>query len=507
MIALFTSRPAAAQDSPTVFVDVNVVPLDSDRVLVHQSVLIRDGKIAVVGPDNSVKAPQGARVIDGKGRYLMPGLVDMHVHFVRPPTPGKNEDTTFPQYDELNERFSLLFVANGITSVRVLWGHRGVDEIRDQILHHGVLGPTVYSTGPITDGDPPSHSGTRVVTTPEQARQAVRDDIANGYVATKVYDGLSLPVYQTIVEEARLHHFPVVGHVPYAVGVQQVIQSHQASIEHADSFLVDLQPDPSKAGEKQINDLYKDARIESLPRFAKEMKAADVWVCPTVVTSEMDRKTDVEEAKYLPPYLSAGFRKHYSDLQGVDGQAEMRYEMAATRGLHDAGVSLLAGSDTFKPNVIPGFSLLKELNYFVQAGLTPYEAIKAATSDPARFLHQEQEFGTVAVGRRADLLLLNANPLEDVHNATKRAGVMVRGEWFPEEQLQEKLKKLAHQAHASQETPPLTPRQQRVLGTVSPVFSRSANSTPPPAECLPPTYARASAGGRRRPHGVLNRPG
>ena len=443
VVALFTSRSATGQDSTTVFVDVNVVPMDSDGVLAHQSVVIRDGKIAVVGSTSSVQAPHGALVIDGRGRYLMPGLVDMHTHFVRPPTLGKNEDTTFPEYRELNERFALLFVANGITSVRVLWGNRGADEIRDQILHHGMLGPAVYSTGPITDGDPPSHSGSRVVTTPEQARQAVRDDKSHGYVATKVYDNLSLLAYQAIVEEARLQHFSVVGHVPFAVGLEQVIQSHQASIEHVDSFLVDLQPDPSKAGEKQINDLYKDARIESLPPFAKQMKAAGVWVCPTVVTSEMDWKSNVEEAKYLPPYLSAGFRKHYSELQGVDDQTEMRYEMAATRALHDAGVALLAGSDTFKPNVIPGFSLLKELNYFVQAGLTPYEAIKAATSDPARFLHREEEFGTVAVGQRADLLLLNANPLEDVHNATKRVGVMVRGKWFPEEELQEKLKHLA----------------------------------------------------------------
>lgn len=306
-------------------------------------------------------------------------------------------------------------------------------------------GPTIYSTGPITDGDPPSHSGSRVVTTPEQARQAVRDDIAHGYIATKVYDNLTLPVYQAIVEEARLQHFPVVGHVPYAVGLRQVIQSQQASIEHADSFLVDLQPDPSKLEGLQISDAYKNARIESLLPFAKEMKAAGVWVCPTVVTSQMDWKTDVEEeAKYLPPYLSAGFRKHYSELQSVDDQAEMLYEMAVTRSLHDAGVRLLAGSDIFKPNVIPGFSLLKELNYFVRAGLTPYEAIQAATSDPARFLHREQEFGIVAVGRRADLLLLNANPLEDVHNAAKRVGVMARGKWLPEEELQEKLNSLEH---------------------------------------------------------------
>ena len=454
-IATHASAPcifaeASTANPATVFVDVNVVPMDSDRVLPHQTVVVRDAKIEIVGSKSSVKAPPGALVIDGRGRYLMPGLVDMHVHFVRPPTPGKNEDTTFSEYRELNERFALLFVANGITSVRVLWGHRGVDEIRDQILHHGMLGPAVYSTGPITDGDPPVHSGSRVVTTPEQARQAVRDDKSHGYVATKVYDNLSLLAYQAIVEEARLQHFPVVGHVPIAVGLQQVIQSHQASIEHVDSFLVDLQPDPSKAGEKQINDLYKDARIESLPPFAKEMKAAGVWVCPTVVTSEMDRKTNVEEARYLPPYLSDGFRKHYSELQGVDGQAETRYELAVTRGLHDAGVTLLAGSDTFKPNVIPGFSLLKELNYFEQAGLTPYEAIKAATSDPARFLHREEEFGTVAVGQRADLLLLNANPLDDVHNATKRVGVMVRGKWFPEEELQKKLERLAHQIHASQ---------------------------------------------------------
>jgi imidazolonepropionase-like amidohydrolase len=452
VIALFTARSAAGHDSATVFVDVNVVPMDSDRVVAHQSVVIRDGKIEVVGSKSSVKAPQGALVIDGRGRYLMPGLVDMHVHFLRPPVPGKQLDVVFPDYLPKNEMFALLYVANGITTVRNMWGHPETDKFKQRILAGEVLGPTIYSTGPITDGEPPVWRGSRVVVTPEQARLAVHDDKANGYVGIKVYDHLSNQSYKAIVAAAADEHLPLMGHLPFAVSLQEAIVAHQASIEHVESFIGELNPDPASVDKKTDVQLWSEADVRKLQPFAAQMKAADVWVCPTIAVYQMDLPGArfAEEMKYIPAEFAERYRKNWDASKAPDGDSEIRLGVAVTRTLHSAGVGLLAGTDTFKPNVVPGFSLHQELNYFVQAGLTPYEAIKAATSDPARFLHREEEFGALAVGRRADLLLLNANPLEDVHNTTKQVGVMVRGKWFPEEELQEKLKKLADQIHHSQ---------------------------------------------------------
>jgi cytosine/adenosine deaminase-related metal-dependent hydrolase len=231
---------ALGQQPPIVFVDVSVIPMDSQHILLHQTVIVRNGRIAAIGASDSLRLPKNALRIDGTGRFLLPRLVDMHGHFLRPPGNGKNEAAGFsdePNYQKLNGSFALLFAANGVTTVRVTWGHTGTDEINERILHEEFIGPRIYSTGPITDGNPPSHPGTRVVTNAEQARQAVRDDKAHGYIATKVYDNLTLEMYRAIVDEARLQHFPVVGHIPFAVPLDEVIRSHQSSIEHAESFL------------------------------------------------------------------------------------------------------------------------------------------------------------------------------------------------------------------------------------------------------------------------------
>lgn len=421
--------------------------MDGQHILPHRTVLVRDGRIAAIGASDTFRLPNNATRIDGTGRFLIPGLVDMHSHFLRPPKNGKNEAAGFsdePNYQKVNQSFALLFVANGVTTVRVTWGHAGTDEVNERIRHGEFLGPTIYSTGPITDGEKTAHPGARIVTTTEQARQAVRDDKAHGYIATKVYDDLTLEMYRAIVDEARLQHFPVVGHIPLSVSLDEAIRSHQVSIEHADSFLDDLQPDPSTSKGKKASELFADADVTKLATYGKTMKEAGIWTCPTIVVFQMDwhKEHVVDEMKYIPAEIADRYWKHWAEFQPVDGSVEIGYSLAVVRALHDAGAPLLAGSDAFKPNVVPGFSLLEELNYFVEAGLTPYEAIKAATSDPARFLQLGHEFGTVTVGQRADLLLVDANPLEDIHNLGKRSGVMVRGKWITENELQSALKKI-----------------------------------------------------------------
>lgn len=220
LLISFLAVASANRLPPIAFVDVNVVPMDREIVLPHQTVVVENGKIVALGSTLAVKIPHGARRINGKGRYLMPGLVDMHVHFIRPSVPGQFQASASNNFELENQALALLYIANGVTTVRNMWGHPAIDAFAKEISSGRTLGPTIYSTGPITDGSPATWMGSRIVDTVEQAREAVRSDKEAGYVAIKVYDGLSKTAYETIVNEAREQHLAVVGHVPDAIGLR-----------------------------------------------------------------------------------------------------------------------------------------------------------------------------------------------------------------------------------------------------------------------------------------------
>lgn len=437
----------ADRKSRIAFVDVNVVPMDREIVLPRQTVLVEDGKIVAVGPIGSVSIPQNTRRIDGTNRYLMPGLVDMHVHFIRPTIPGKPQKSSGENYAAENGRLALLFVANGVTSVRNMWGHPAILKFNKQIIHGDILGPTIYSVGPLTDGDPPVNLGSRLVTTEQEAKDAVREDKERGYIAIKVYNNLTPDAYQAIVAAAGNEKLAVVGHTPRLVGLLGVLDAHQSSIEHFSSFARAALSNSAGQEQLSLDELFKRADLDKLPKIAESVKAAEVWTCPTVVQVQYDAERDVwaKERSYVPRDLVDRYEQ--GKVSPLDYSAERKFALSLVRALHGKGAGLLLGTDAYKPNIIPGFSLHEELRYFVEAGLSPYESIRAGTSDAARFLHREDEFGTIAVGRRADLLLLNANPLEDVTNVSKRVGIVLRGQWLPEQQLQKDLKRLPVSAH------------------------------------------------------------
>ena len=430
--------------------------MTSEIVAPHQTVLVRDGRIVVVGPAEKVKLPPGTERIRGRGKYLMPGLADMHVHIV---DPGLKQFDASIETD--GTEFTPLFPANGVTTVRSMWGSPEILLLKKRILNGDVLGPYIYSAGPITDGEPPRWPGSRVVKTPEQAIAAVASDKRSGFSGIKVYSRLTADVYAAIVSAAKDQGLPVFGHVPQAVGLMGVLKAHQDSIEHLDGYPDALQADDSPfkmknalPGKFKIN--YID--LGKLPAIVEATRAAGVWNCPTIVVwqgasirpEQFPARRARVEMRYLRPWLVSGWdpKNHHSAQSHEPGYYpgfEKRAEVSKviTKALHDGGARLLLGTDTPNPFVIPGFSVHEELPNFVDAGLTPYQALKAATSDAAEFLNQRDEFGTVAVGRRADLLLLEGNPLSDIRNATRRAGVMVRGRWLTESDLQDKLERLA----------------------------------------------------------------
>jgi imidazolonepropionase-like amidohydrolase len=439
---LWCSLSFAQESLTTVFSHVNVIPMDREIVLRDQTVIVKDGKIVALGPTRSVKVPKGSQRIDGSNQYLMPGLADMHVHFIRPATAEKMPSSAATYADE-NPRLALLFVANGVTTVRNMWGHPAIRALNDEIQKGRLIGPTIYSVGPITDGDPPSFAGMRIVTTDEQARQAVREDKEAGYIGIKVYNQLSVPVYKAIVAAAADQRLPVMGHLPRGVSVADAVEAHQKSIEHFSFFAQSAMPDGLAYTNLPLAERFAHADLSKLPGIAELVAAGGTWVCPTVVQVQMDGDPMLWERERS--FVPSGVVGRYNPSGKLisfprQGPAAKPFALALVRALHEKRAGLLAGTDAYKLNIIPGFSLLEELRYFVNAGLSPYEAIKAGTSDAARFLNQENEFGTVAVGRRADLILLSANPLDDIGNVAKRNGVMLHGRWLSEQDLQRQLR-------------------------------------------------------------------
>jgi imidazolonepropionase-like amidohydrolase len=272
----------------------------------------------------------------------------------------------------------------------------------------------------------------------------VRSDKQAGYIALKVVDRLSNDAYQALVAAAREQGLPVVGHVPTTVGLSGAIAARQYSLEHLYGFWQALQPDDSAAQKKSPLELVQHADLKKLPALVQAIKAADVWNCSTMAAVNHTVRTDdvrLQRMSFVPPGIVERYKK--ADTGNPDdprfGPEARELNLAILSALNRGGAHLLLGTDAVKPSVIPGFSLHDELEFFVSAGMSPYESIRAGTSDAAIFLHQENEFGTVATGRRADLLLAEANPLEDVKSVSKRTGVMINGRWLTEEELQQRL--------------------------------------------------------------------
>jgi imidazolonepropionase-like amidohydrolase len=424
------------------FANVNVVAMDSERVSPGQTVIVHGERIVWIGPAAETPLPEGATVVEGQGRYLLPGLADMHVHV-------------------LSEEDFLLYVANGVTVVRDMNGRPAHLRWREEIASGELLGPTLYVAGPIIDGDPPVYpGGTLSVGTAQEASEVVQAQKEAGYDFIKIYSLLSKKVYDAIVSEAGEQELPVVGHVPVYVGLEHALQVGQYSLEHLFGYVDVLESATSPLqGEWSYRRLYGAIEIDEagIPEIAQATRAAGVWNCPTLVA--LDRWMPADEAQALLEqphmrYVSPHVLARWSGMRGfvntwlADSDAAARRHGRQVRrlivkGLRDAGAGLLLCTDAGPFYVEPGFSIHVELQNLVEAGLTPYEAIRAGTRDAAEFLGASDEFGTVAVGKRADLILVEDNPLENVGNLQYRVGVMIRGRWLPEATLQQMLEELA----------------------------------------------------------------
>jgi imidazolonepropionase-like amidohydrolase len=447
----------AIQPGDTAITDVSVVAMSSDGVLAHHTIVIRGDRIVAVAPTSAIALPSGIRVIDGAGKWLMPGLADMHVHT------WYDDDLT-------------LFLAAGVTTVRNMWGVEQHLRWRSQIARGERLGPTLVTSGALIDGDPPDWPGSLVLRDPADAEQLVIQQKAAGYDFLKSVSKLSAASYEALIAAARRHGMTLAGHVTYAVGVERSLAAHQRSIEHLDGYPAALvgpgAPLPS------VDDFQPWlravlARLDParLPALIDQTIAAGTWNCPTLIV--YDRMPELysvaaieRRATWLDTVPAAVRARWAHDFAATsptdDDSATLRAFNAQlariTAALAAANAPLLVGTDTGGPYVIPGESLHDEIELMVAAGVPRPQVIRAATADAWRFLGQPHEAGVVEVGARADLILTAVDPLAAPLPLVPD-GVMVRGRWLPRAELQSRLAEIvsrsAHRQDGFDAAPPL----------------------------------------------------
>ena len=413
----------AAPAHVVAFVDVNVVPMNAPHILAHQTVVIRQGRIAVVAPASEVTIPEDAVRIDGRGRYLMPGLADMHTH--------------------INHAEELLpYLANGVTTVLNLGSAATILDLRAEVAAADLPGPTIFAAA-FVDGVP----GTWPARTPAEARATVRRVKAEGWDFIKAYNRIKLDAFQALMDEAKQQGLAVVGHGVRAPGMRGILEAGQVMIAHAEEYLY--------THFRQTKD-----PTALIPSAVAMTARAGAYVVPTLSTYEaiaaqwgnpagFDVLMDNPAVRYVSPDRVEKWthENRYLKRNGtLDDQ--LLFQRKFVKALHAGGVPLLLGTDSPPiPGVVPGFSIHAELHNLILSGLTPYEALRAGTYHAGVFITTfvpgAEAFGTVEVGRRADLLLLDANPLDDIAHVQQRLGVMIGGRWLPEAILQHHLDTLA----------------------------------------------------------------
>lgn len=426
--------PLEYPDGAVALTGVSVAWMGDDSVLPDRRVIVLDGLIVdVLGPE-APPLSDDVTVI-AQGGYVMPGLTDLHVH--------ANFATDLP-----------LFVANGVTTVRNLFGSPQTLQWRAEIAAGERLGPTLITAGPIVDGDPPFWPGSALATNEAEGRAAVQAQVEAGYDLIKVYSALPREAWAGAVSEAASLGIQAVGHVPTSVTYSDVVESSQATIEHLDGLSDELAGfawwEPMTEAEVQAAVAAVDpAAVDNL---AARLAATRTWNVPTQVvfannrlTAEQmqERRAAPEMAYAHPQYLSSWQNNPPLDPNDAAAWAAVRTAWRDWLGaLHRGGAPIGLGTDCANPWVVAGFSVHDELALLVDAGLTPYEALRAGTAGAAEAVGRS-DFGVVEAGRRADLVWLDEDPLSDVSAAKTPRAVMLGGQWLDRDALDEELAEIA----------------------------------------------------------------
>jgi imidazolonepropionase-like amidohydrolase len=433
VIGTLLSLAAKAQQTIAV-THVTVIDGTGAKPKTDQTVLVAGERIGALGKFGKVKLPANALVVDGTGRFLIPGLWDMHVHMTELP------------------HFSELCIANGVTGVRDMFGYMTNIMAERKAIAGGQPGPRIVTAGRLIDGPLPIWPGSITAKDAEEGRAAVLTAKQEGSDFIKVYSLLPRDAYFAIAAEAKRQGMVFAGHVPDAVSAAEASDAGQKSIEHLTGVLKAcssreaelMRPGHDAFADttivKIVLETYDERKAQALfTRF----KRNHTWQCPTLtvldnishlkdgsLTNDFRLKyMDEETLIFWNPTNDFRFQNTSPELWHLLQRARQKREEVVGK-MQRAGVGLLAGTDTPNPYCFPGFSLHDELARLVESGLTPMEALQTATVNPARYLEQSRDLGSVQSGKFADLVLLDANPLQDIHNTTRIRAVFANGRYY-----------------------------------------------------------------------------
>ncbi len=421
--------------------NVHVLTMTSKLVLRNKNVYIKDGKISSI-KDSHLDKKVSSHVIDGSGKYLMPGMINMHTHLGDHP------------------KDLILYLTNGITTIRNMWGYEGFRFKQwlfgTRVFHHldvkrkvesgELIGPRIFTAGPILDGEEPflpNYLPQHALSDYTQIKKVIDDQVEKGYDFIKIYSLLSKQNFDDIMAVADHHGIDVVGHVPDDAGLEHVLTSKIRSIEHLYGFINPYKP--------ELNVAKHD-----LNRLAHLAANHDIWNCPTLIAHERLANIGMRDAFEHEDQMKYVSNKQRKGMRFLQNASQKVYDKKGLKSNHDymdqlydivmklksEGAGLLLGTDKALPYVVSGFSEHHEMQLLSQAGLSNYEIIQIATVNAAKCLRQEHQLGTVEVGKVADLILTEENPLEDLSTIKQHHGVMKEGVWYSRAQCDEMLHKI-----------------------------------------------------------------
>jgi imidazolonepropionase-like amidohydrolase len=432
-----------ADSQTTAFVNVNVLPMDRERVLPEHTVLVRNGLIEEVAPSHRVQVPEGAEVIQGDSLFLMPALADMHVTL-----PSSSATET-----EVRDFFRLL-LANNVAAVRGMHGASNHLQLKREIASGSILGPTLYV------GAPPMGGWT--TRSPQGAIDLMLSYRSSGYDFLPIAGDIAPTVFDSLAEEAHSRGYTFGGTIPEGVGLRNALASGISTVEHLDGYLEEVVSDEVRTRLVRGEDVPLQARLEAVEgrkmrAMAAHTRSSDTWVVPTmhlwenrVRSLDVDSMLSLPEMRYVPDFILEGWTLEASAgarLPEETAELQTGVRRRILRALTMAGVGVLVGTGSPGLFDIPGFSLRHELRSIQAAGLTPYEVLVTGTRNVAEYARRELlepgNFGTVEEGNRADLILLKGDPFQDLENLWSQEGVMIRGRWIPRSEIDEWLEDMA----------------------------------------------------------------
>jgi len=458
LILLFAAAAGASAQGKlevVAFVNVTVIPMDRERMLANQTVVVRNGVIAEIGDRARVKVPKDAVRVDAAGKYLIPGLVDTHTHLL-------SDSDEFPDSiapDELK-----VMVANGVTTVRFMIGTPELLALRARSAKGEIAAPTIFVASPHLTGK--EQGNNFVVKTPEEARDAVRKSKAAGYDFIKITTFVDPPVYEAAIDEAAKQNIKVVGHADSRfVGVERAWKAKQ-QIEHLDGYMEMLmKPDAPVKGSVSDMYVYNPENWKSfdymdegrIGEIARKTVAANPYVNPTqhfmkntfgAARSEESIRAQ-PDFRFSPEKVQNQWLEFYKKNRFItqvplDKRArwiDLRNKLIVA--IHNAGGKIMAGSDTPEFLFLYGFSQHRELKALADAGLSNYAVLAAGTRNAHEYFGTINKLGTIEKGKQADLILLNANPMENIAATENRAGVMLKGKWYTQAELNGWLDEIA----------------------------------------------------------------